>query len=597
MRNRGCFRRTLLFGIVSCLVFVLAQDVEAAGNSTHITGGAASLGRDENGAIVFDSIIDSGSGTSDNDLLREDSEGITLSITPIEKKEHTGTILEGVYAENVNLSGMTYDQAVDAISGYVDEISCKDVVVSGGVGEGTAIDCSGFNPHWIDNGILDEAFELGQEGNFVQQYKARKDLQHENKVYPVEIGFNQDAVRSSIQVLADQFDQEAVDATLQRDGNGFSVIPGQSGFKIDVNRSADTLISELEKARGGSVGLNLTVEETQPKGSAEDLSMVKDLLGSFTTSFSSSGSERSGNVKNGTRLVNGTVLLPGEQFSMYETVSPFTEENGYYMAGSYLNGMVVESLGGGICQVSSTLYNAVLRAELQIDERSNHSMIVTYVKMSSDAAISGTSKDFKFTNSSQYPIYIEGYTTADKSIVFNVYGVETRPSNRTLEFESVELSKTEPDTEKIVLDSTLPIGEISVQSAHTGYQGEFWKIVKVDGVEKERVQINRSTYQPTPKTATVGVASDNAAAVATITAAAESGSIDYVKSVVAGLIDAAAGAPTGGAAEAPAAGGSAGSGSSTSDNTGEERSEESSDEDDSEDDDDDEDEDDDDEDD
>lgn len=154
------------------------------------------------------------------------------------------------------------------------------------------------------------------------------------------------------------------------------------------------------------------------------------MLGTFTTSYSTSGANRSGNVKNGCSKINGTLLYPGDSFSAYETVSPFTEANGYYMAGSYSNGMVVESLGGGICQVSTTLYNAVLLAELDVTERFNHSMIVNYVDPSADAAISGTAKDLKFTNNLDCPVYIEGYTTSDKHITFTVYGQETRPSNR-----------------------------------------------------------------------------------------------------------------------------------------------------------------------
>jgi vancomycin resistance protein YoaR len=224
---------------------------------------------------------------------------------------------------------------------------------------------------------------------------------------------------------------------------------------------------------------------------------------------------------------------------MYDTVSPFTEENGYYLAGSYLNGMVVESLGGGICQVSSTLYNAVLRAELQVDERHNHSMIVSYVDLSSDAAISGTSKDFKFTNNSENPIYIEGYTTDDKQIIFNIYGVETRPSNRTVSFESEKISETVPEGDKIIADPSAPVGSISTQSAHTGYVGKLWKIVKVDGKEVERTQINKSSYQPTPRTATVGTATDNPAAQAMVEAAIATGSIDTVKATI-GELNAAA---------------------------------------------------------
>ncbi len=246
-------------------------------------------------------------------------------------------------------------------------------------------------------------------------------------------------------------------------------------------------------------------------------------------------------MRNGTKLINGKLLYPGEQLSVYETVSPFTEENGYFLAGSYLNGLVVESLGGGICQVSSTLYNAVIRAELQVDERSNHSMIVSYVDMSADAAISGTAKDFKFTNSLENPIFIEGYTTDDKQVVFNIYGVETRPANRTISFESVELERTEPEGEKVVADPELPAGKVSVQSAHTGYVGEYWKIVKVDGVETERVRINKSNYRAVPKTASVGVATDDPNVATVLKNAIATGSIEACKAaaaqVGAGIID------------------------------------------------------------
>ena len=155
------------------------------------------------------------------------------------------------------------------------------------------------------------------------------------------------------------------------------------------------------------------------------MAQVKDLLGSFTTSYSTSGPSRSANVENGCNLINGITLYPGEEFSTYQAVAPFSVDNGYYMAGSYINGKVVDSLGGGICQVSTTLYNAVLLSELEVTQRHNHSMIVTYVDPSADAAIAESSgKDFTFVNNYEYPIYIEGYTE-NKRITFNIYGKET----------------------------------------------------------------------------------------------------------------------------------------------------------------------------
>lgn len=102
------------------------------------------------------------------------------------------------------------------------------------------------------------------------------------------------------------------------------------------------------------------------------------------------------NVRNGASKINGSIIYPGEEFSVHDAVVPFNAENGYELAGSYENGTTVETYGGGICQVSTTLYNAVIRAELEITERSAHSMIVSYVEPSMDAAISGEYKDLKF---------------------------------------------------------------------------------------------------------------------------------------------------------------------------------------------------------
>ena len=234
---------------------------------------------------------------------------------------------------------------------------------------------------------------------------------------------------------------------------------------------------------------------------------MKDLLGTFTTSFSSSNAKRSLNVNSGAEHIDGTVLYPGEAFSTYETVSPFTEANGYAMAGSYLNGEVVDSMGGGICQVSTTLYNAVIRAELEVTERSPHSMTVHYVELSEDAAIAGTYKDLKFVNSTSYPIYIEGFTTPDKKITFNIYGKETRDKNRTISFESVTVSQIGGGT-ILKENAGQPLGYKSSSKGKVGYIAELYKVVKVNGVETERTRVNKSTYKGSDRVVTYGTAGD-----------------------------------------------------------------------------------------
>jgi vancomycin resistance protein YoaR len=197
-----------------------------------------------------------------------------------------------------------------------------------------------------------------------------------------------------------------------------------------------------------------------------------------------------------------------------------------------MNGKVVDSLGGGICQVSTTLYNAVLKSELEVTERFNHSMIVSYVDPSADAAIAESSgKDFKFVNNLDYPIYIEGYTE-NKKITFNIYGKETRDAGHSVKYESEVLEVISPTTDQIYADSSKPIGYIVSDSAHTGYKARLWKVVTENGVEVSREQINSSTYKMTPRSATVGTATDDPNAYNEIMAAIGTGSIDHVKNVI-----------------------------------------------------------------
>jgi hypothetical protein len=163
-------------------------------------------------------------------------------------------------------------------------------------------------------------------------------------------------------------------------------------------------------------------------------------------------------------------------------------------------------------------------------------MVVNYVDHSGDAAIAESSgKDFKFTNNSEYPIYIEGYTSPEKTITFTIYGVETRPESRTLEFESVDLEETEPVGEKVVADSSQPAGYAKGQSAHVGYKSEFWKIVKENGQEKERIKVNSSTYKAVPATLTMGTATSNPVTASAINSAIATQSIDYCKAVAASV--------------------------------------------------------------
>lgn len=460
-----------------------------------------------------------------------------------------GRILNGVYVEDISMEDKTPEEATKMVEDYIADLCTKNIILVAVGGNEVQITPADVGFSWENPAVIEEALALGQRGNIVQRYKTAKDLEHESRIFPLEFQCNEELIRH---ILADQcsvYNQDAQDATLTRDEGNFLIIPGQNGEVVDEEASITLLNDFLCKEWDGEDAVvELAIKTDNSRGTEEELERVKDVLGTFSTSFKTSGSSRSENVRNGCRLIDGTTLYPGDEFSTYDKVSPFSQANGYYLAGSYLNGQVVDSLGGGICQVSTTLYNAVLLSELDVTERHNHSMIVTYVEPSADAAISESAgKDFCFVNNTDAPIYIEGYTTEDKQIVFTIYGEETRDKGHEVVYESEVISKTYPDTEVIYTDASLPVGSVSVQSAHIGYKANLWKVVKENGEEVSREMVNSSVYTMSPRSATVGVATEDPNVYNEIMAAVATNNIDHVKGVAASL--AAGAAP----AEQPAA--------------------------------------------
>ena len=444
------------------------------------------------------------------------------------------TIKSGIYADSVDLSGKTSAEAEAAIEAYVEELKSVEVTLLAADNNEVKTTAGDLGITWSNKELVSEARELGTQGNIIERYKMLKDLEHDKYIFTIEFEFDIEAINNILTQEATKYDQEAVNASLKRENGVFTVVEGQTGYVVDVETSIDRVYDYMTNEwdhQACSIPLDIIVDE--PIGSAEELAMVTDVLGTFTTSYKTSGTSRSANVQNGCALINGTTLYPGEEFSTYETVSPFSEANGYYMAGSYLNGKVVDSLGGGICQVSTTLYNAVLKAELDVTERHNHSMIVSYVDPSADAAIAESAgKDFRFVNNTDYPIYIEGHTE-NKQITFTIYGKETRDAGHEVRYESKVLEVINPPADQIYADASQPIGYIITESAHIGYKAQLWKVVTENGVEVSREQVNSSSYKMVPRSATVGTATADPQAYEEIMAAIGTANIDHVKNVIA----------------------------------------------------------------
>ncbi|HJD13332.1 MAG TPA: VanW family protein [Candidatus Ruminococcus avistercoris] len=438
-------------------------------------------------------------------------------------------ILEGVFIDSVNVSGMNKKEAVQAVEdhmrevkGYRIQLQIGDNVVSVPAGE--------LGLDWDNESVVDKALDFGQKGNIVKQYKARKDLEQEPVRLTLQYGADEASIETVLKEKCVVLDREPENATMTRTEDGFDIVPEKQGITLEVDEAKKTIQDYLSSQWRSGLGMvTLPAKITEAAHKASELQTVQDILGSASTDYSSSSANRAANIQRGTELLNGTVVYPGESVSVTELVIPFDEENGYAPAPSYENGEVVDSYGGGICQVSTTLYMSLLRAELEITERHNHSMIVNYVKPSMDAAISEGYKDLKFTNNLETPIYIEGYTSGGE-VGFVVYGQEYRPEGRSVTYESETLETIEPEVELTASQDSF--GTITqTGSPHTGYNACLWKIVSENGKETKE-QVNSSTYNMTPEKYSVGVRTDSAEAESKLRAAIDANDLNQVYEVI-----------------------------------------------------------------
>ena len=410
---------------------------------------------------------------------------------------------EGVLVEGMDLGGLSKEEAQVKLDEYWTQLLATEVEL-GVMNETIKVTLGELGLTYTNQEILSDAYALGREGSTFQNYLDIKNLEKEPVNHELTFGFNEETLLNVLKEKTSSYENKMQNAGLKRENGSFVITEEKDGVVFNYEESAKLLTEKLtDWADRASFKIDMVTQVEKAKYTKEMMEKVTDKIGTFSTSYSSSGWGRKKNVKAGASFINGNVIYPGETFSVHDVVTPFTYERGYDMAGSYLNGETVESMGGGICQVSTTLYNAVLRAELEIVERHEHSMTVGYVQLSADAAIAGTYKDLKFKNNTETPIYIEGNANGS-TLTFTIWGEETRPANRTISFVNEVLSTTQP-TEQEEKDPTLEEGVRKVISkGHTGYKTKLWKIVKVDGKQTDKILVNSSNYMMSKTKVAVG---------------------------------------------------------------------------------------------
>ncbi|MDO4788788.1 MAG: VanW family protein [Johnsonella sp.] len=399
----------------------------------------------------------------------------------------------GLSVGEIDLQGLSAEEAGEKLDSYVGAVSDKPIIIEvNGSKASTSAKELGFE--WEQESLAKEAIAEYTSGNIVERYIKQVELEKSPVHIELEVGTDQEKFDAFMEENFVIDSATAVDATIRRENGAFQITDEVDGIKLNKESTKRMLDEALRNAdQVEQIEIAADTEIDRAKIRREDLEGITDILGTYTTDFSSSSGARANNIKVGSAKLNGKLLMPGEILSGYENMHPFTVANGYQIAHAFENGQVVDSVGGGACQIATTLYNASLRAEVGITERKNHSMTVGYCPASADAAIAGTYKDIKITNNYESPIFVESYTSGGK-LTFTIWGKDSRAKDRTVEYVSEILSST-PAGITYKDDPSLPAGtQVKESSGHNGRKSRLWKVIKIGGVEVERVLVSTDTY-------------------------------------------------------------------------------------------------------
>ncbi len=302
------------------------------------------------------------------------------------------------------------------------------------------------------------------------------------------------------QVEPEEIDIEQIAQTIKKkpknaylSTNPLEVHADENGVElaISIDEAKQILSEEKEEYI-----LPLKITEASTKVADLGENAFPNLLSTYTTNYDASNINRDNNLVLAANKINGTVINPGEVFSYNQTIGKRTIENGFKEAKAYAGGKVVLDVGGGICQLSSTLYNSVLLANLEVTERHNHYFKTTYVPEGRDATVSWGALDFKFKNNRKYPIKIEAIV-GDGVATINIYGIK-QEDDYTVVIDSSVTSIISSKTEYQV-DSSLKDGEeVTTQKGSNGCTSETYKTLLKNGAVVSKTLISSDTYNALP---------------------------------------------------------------------------------------------------
>ena len=428
-----------------------------------------------------------------------DSRAVSAMRTIVE----TDSIYDNIYINGVKVGGMSKSEATETLFDlYQRPANEKTIILTDGSDETYELPLSRFNANYDISSAVEAAYGYGRGASLEDRYDEVRRLLTRPYELTAEYTFDESLIVNALEFIARRLDTEPVNAGIIRQNRQFFTVTSQTGQRVDIEATLKNILPLVESIQGGTA--KLVIETLYPEYTEENFLSAQSLIGTFSTSFSPGNAGRDANLRTAADKINDAVVYPDEIFSTNDAFGAMTYDNGYRMAPVIVDGKLEDGMGGGICQVSSTLYNALLFSELEIVERKNHSLKVGYADYGFDATLVEGAIDLKFKNDTGYPVFIESFIE-ERRVVVNIYGHEVHSTGRSLKFIN-ELAEVVSPAETTVIEAdTMPEGETEVvTAAKNGYRYNVYKLIYEDGKEIGRELVDRSYYRPVRGVTRVG---------------------------------------------------------------------------------------------
>lgn len=422
--------------------------------------------------------------------------------------ENQETFYNGISVQGVSLSGMIKEQAKEALKPEEEKLRGEYGLTLTYGGDSWSITADDLSFSYNTEEVLEEAYQYGRGGTEEENQSQLEALEKEPKNWELTCVLDAESVKSLLDEISDEIDRDPVNATVVNfdpETASFSYADGKDGVQVNREQLYEAALSVLNEEKSGTVEIPA---ETIPFDVTEaHLKNRMQEIGTYET-VSTNTADGNHNMQLAMDAINGVILEPGETFSFNDTTGDTTTGAlGYRKAVAISGGKKVMEYGGGICQVSTTLYGAALRANMEIVERSNHMWPSTYCPIGLDATVSYNQLDFKFRNPTEYPVYIVAKMTG-VNLKVTLYGYQS-PDYDTVEIKSWQTGTIPQIADKYEVDQSLKKDEIKLlMKGNPGRTASAQRIFSKNGKVVKVEDLPSSRYRPVATIYNVGPGTD-----------------------------------------------------------------------------------------